>query len=191
MPTDPTGSYNPLWMTNLYGAPWSGAWNTSIYGSPAQIGANVLSNCVGWCQGRMLDWYIQSNPGYNPAALQTHPFIDFNIDAGNWLSLASSKGYDILDHPEAGTVLVTASHVANVEEYDGEDWLISESGYDTLPPFNLHHSIYKSGGSWYSSYSSSPLILGFFRVPGVTPGPGPGTAGHYVRHRSRRYRYKK
>lgn len=186
MPTDPTGSYNPLWMTNLYGASWSIAWNTAIYGDPTQTGADVLSNCVGWSQGEMLRWYMACNPGYDPSSLQTHPFIDFNIDAGDWLLLANTKGYQILDHPEEGTVLVTSSHVANVERYDADDgWLISESGYSTLPAFNLHYSIYESGGTWYSSYASSPQILGFFRPDGVTPG---GVIGGYDRHHGHRAR---
>lgn len=189
MPTDPVGSYNPCWMTNLYGASWTTHWNTAIYGSPTQIGADVLCNCVGYSQGEMLRWYLESNPGYDPAALGTHPFIDFNIDAGNWLTLAQSKGYEILTQPDAGCILVTSSHVANIERYDPDQgWLIAESGYGSLPPFNLHYSIYESGGQWYSSYSSDPLIIGFFRVPGVTPGPG--TIGKYDRHRSRRFRYK-
>lgn len=184
MPTDPTGSYNPCWMTNLYGASWSTHWNTSIYGSPTQTGADVLCNCVGYSQGEMLRWYMESNPGYDPAQLQTHPFIDFNIDAGDWLTLAQGKGYQILSQPDAGCVLVTPSHVANIERYDpGQGWLIAESGYGSLPPFNLHYSIYESGGQWYSSYASSPQIIGFFRVPGVIPGTLP--SGY---DRRRRYR---
>lgn len=189
MPTDPVGSYNPCWMTNLYGASWSSNWNTSIYGSPQQTGANVLCNCVGWSQGRMLQIYMQLNPGYNPASLGTHLFAGFNVDAGEWLTVAQNSGFQILDHPEEGTVLVTSSHVANVERYDdGQGWLVSESGYDTLPPWNLHYSIYESGNRWYSSYASDPLIIGFFKIPGAGPGPMPGT--EYDRHRSRRYRYK-
>ena len=54
MPTNPVGSYNPCFMTNLYGASWSIAWNSAIYGSPIQTGADVLCNCVGYSQGRML-----------------------------------------------------------------------------------------------------------------------------------------
>lgn len=188
LPTNPVGSYNPCYMTNLYGASWASNWNTAIYGSPAQIGANVLCNCVGYAQGRMLQMYIEDHPGYNPAALGTHLFAAFNVDAGEWLNVAAAQGFDIIDHPEPGSVLVTASHCAVVERQDENGWLISESGYDTLPPFNLHYSIYQSGGRWYSSYASSPLILGFFRIPGITPGPGPGVTGKYDRHRSRRYR---
>ena len=186
MPTDPVGTYDPCFMTNLYGAPWSVNWNTCIYGSPAQIGADVLCNCTGYSQGRALKIYMETHPGYNPADLGTHLFASFNVDAGEWLDVAQAEGFQILDHPEEATILVTSSHVANVERYDeGDGWLISESGYDTLPPFNLHYSLYESGGQWYSSYASDPLVLGFIKLPDI--GPGPGVSG-YDRHRSRRYR---
>ena len=188
MPTNPVGTYNPCFMTNLYGASWADNWNTSIYGSPAQIGANVLCNCVGYSQGRALQIYMETHPGYNPAALGTHLFAAFNVDAGDWLTVAANQGLQILDHPEEATILVTPSHVANVERYDdGTGWLVSESGYDTLPPFNLHYSLYQSGGQWYSAYASDPLVLGFIKLPDIGPGPGPAGGG-YDRHRSRRYK---
>ena len=188
MPTDPVGSYNPCWMTNLYGASWDDAWNTSIYGSPTQAGADVLCNCVGYSQGRMLQIYMELNPAYDPAALGTHLFRSFNVDAGDWLTVAYNNGFQVLSQPEEGTVLVTASHVANVERYDeGDGWLISESGYDTLPPWNLHYSLYESGGDWYSSYATDPLVLGFIKIPGAGPGPGPGVR-KYDRHHGHRAR---
>lgn len=187
MPTDPVGTYNPCWMTNLYGASWSSAWNTSIYGSPQQTGADVLCNCVGYSQGRMLQIYMEINPSYDPATLQGHLFSVFNVDAGDWLTVAYNNGFQVLTQPEEGTVLVTASHVANVERYDsGSGWLISESGYNTLPPWNLHYSLYESGGVWYSSYASDPMVLGFIKIPGTTPGPG--TYGNYDRHHGHRAR---
>lgn len=187
MPTDPVGTYNPCWMSNLYGAPWSSAWNTSIYGSPQQTGANVLCNCVGYAQGRMLQIYMELNPGYNPAALQTHPFTMFNADAGDWITIAQNNGFQILSQPEEGSVLVTPSHCAVVERFDdGTGWLISESGYATLPPWNLHYTLYESGGQWYSSYASTPNVIGFIKIPGAGPGPSPGMVSGYDRRR--RYR---
>ena len=193
MPTDPVGSYNPCWMTNLYGASWSSNWNTCIYGSPTQVGADVLCNCTGYAQGRMLQIYMELNPGYDPAALQDHAFSMFNVDAENWLTVAQNNGFTILTQPAEGTVLVTGNpgittgHVAVVERYDPDDgWLISESGYDTLPPFNLHYSLYESGGQWYSSYASDPLVRGFIQIPGAGPGPFPGSG--YDRHHGHRAR---
>lgn len=170
MPMDPSNSYNPCWMTNLYGASWNNNWNTCIYGSPTITGANVLCNCVGWSQGRMLQIYMETHPGYNPANIGDHLFSAFNVDAGNWLAVALSEGFEILAHPEEATVLVTSSHVANVERYDdGFGWLISESGYDTIPAFNLHYSLYQSGGLWYDSYASDPLVFGFIKIPDIHP----------------------
>ena len=188
MPTNPVGSYNPYWM-HYNGYNWGQAFNTAIIGSPTQVGADVLANCVGWSEGRMLQLYCLST-GYNPNATGTHPFVTFGYhNAGEWLNEAQSLGFQILNHPEEATVLVTASHVANVERYDdGYGWLISESGYDTLPPWNLHYSIYESGGNWYSSYASDPYIIGFFKIPDIHPSPT--IIGNYDRHRSRRYRYK-
>ena len=186
MPTNPVGSYNPCWM-HYNGYNWGQAWNTAIIGSPAQTGADVLANCVGWSEGRMLQIYMEIT-GYDPNDTGTHPFVTFGYhNAGEWYAEAQSLGFTTLDHPEEGTVLVTGSHVANVDRYDeGYGWLISESGYDTLPAWNLHYSIYESGGHWYSSYATDPYIIGFFRVPGAGPGPG---MLKYDRNRSRRYRY--
>lgn len=187
MPTNPVGTYNPCWM-HYNGYNWGQAWNTAIIGSPTQAGADVLANCVGWAEGRMLQIYMEIT-GYDPNDTGTHPFVTFGYhNAGEWYAEAESLGFETLNHPEEGTVLVTSSHCAIVERYDeGSGWLISESGYDTLPPWNLHYSIYESGGRWYSSYATDPLIIGFFRIPGTTPGPG--ITSNYDRHRSRRYRY--
>lgn len=186
MPTNPVGTNNPCWMTNLYGASWTDHWNTCIYGSPQQTGADVLCNCTGYSQGRMLQIYMEIYPAYDPATLHSQLFGVFNADPSDWLTIAYNNGFQVLSQPEEGTVLVTASHVANVERDDGASgWLISESGYNTLPPFNLHYSLYESGGTWYSSYASDPLVLGFIKIPGA--GPGGGIPG-YDRHHGHRAR---
>lgn len=178
-PTNPVGTYNPCYMTNLYGAPWSEAWNTSIYGSPTQAGANVLSNCVGWCQGRMLAVYREIT-GYNPTQTQTHPFIMFNVDAGNWDSVARANGFEVVNEPRAGSVLVTNSHVAFVEDFIAGEWWVSESGYGNPDPWHYWPGtlVYRNN-RWESTFSydgdvPDPVIKGFILVPGVTPGPGPG-----------------
>lgn len=187
LPTNPIGTYNPLWM-HYDGTNWGQAWNTAIIGSPTQTGADVLANCVGWSEGRMLQLYCLAT-GYDPDATGTHPFVTFGYhNAGEWYAEAEALGFQTLDHPEEGTVLVTSSHVANVEQYDiGYGWLISESGYGSLPAWNLQYSIYESGGTWYSTYASDPVIIGFFKIPSIQP----LFIGNYDRHRSRRYRYKK
>ena len=66
MPTNPVGTFNPCWM-HYNGYNWGQAWNTAIIGSPTQYGADVLSNCVGWSEGRMLQIYMEIT-GYNKIA---------------------------------------------------------------------------------------------------------------------------
>lgn len=189
-PHNPVGLNEPSFMTNLYGASWSNAWNTSIYGSPTQTGADVLANCVGYAQGRMLDIYREIT-GYNPAQTGTHPFVMFNVDAGNWYSTAINNGFTVQSDPREGSVLVTPNHVAVVEFYDqntGKYW-ISESGYNA-DPYLMQQSLYQDAqGHWHSAYSSpSTDVLGFILIPGVTPGPGPGPGIRRGYDRRRRYR---
>lgn len=183
-PTNPVGTFNKCYMTNHYGASWSDAWNTSIYGSPIQNGANVLSNCVGYAQGRMLEIWLMNNPEYNPAIEQNQPFSYLNGEASyEWITRAESIGLTVVQEPRAGSVLVTGSHVAVVEKYDG-DWWVSESGYGDSTPWRYWNSIYKSDGRWYSSYATSSLIFGFILIPDFSPEP----VGRKGYDRRRRYR---
>ena len=191
-PTDPTGTYDPAYMTNLYGASWDVAWNTSIYGRPMATGANVLSNCVGYAQGRMLRiWMEDYNPTYNPAETHTHPFISYNAEADTrWLTIARSLGHTVSNEPREGSILVTGSHVAVVEKFKDGQWWVSESGYDTMPHWVYHPSLYKSGDTWYSSYASIPKVEGFIYIPDISPGPGPSDGIIYDRKRRKdRYYY--
>lgn len=179
-PYDPSGRFEAAYMTNLYGASWSDAWNTSIYGSPVVAGANVLANCVGYAQGRMLTIYKEIT-GYNPAQTGTHPFVTLNSDpvAGSdgWIPRARAAGLTVQSEPRAGSVLVSDTHVAVVEYYDTEtqQWMISESGYGG-PAYSFSPSIYKSGSKWYTNfaYPRPQEIYGFILIPDVQPGPGPG-----------------
>lgn len=174
-PVNPVGSYDPAYMTNLYGAAFATHWNTCIEGSPTQTGADVLSNCTGYAQGRMLRIYMEVT-GFDPVTAGTHPFISLNGDAGpDWLTRAAAIGLTITAEPREGSVLVTNSHVAVVEKYDENAglWWISESGFGDPTPWYYHNSLYQSGGIWYDSYATATEVLGFILIPGVTPGPGP------------------
>lgn len=185
MPTNPVGTYNPCWM-HYDGYNWGTAWNTAIKGSPEQTGADVLSNCVGYCEGEMLRIYMEIT-GYDPDNTGTHPFVNFGYyNAGEWYDKATEWGYELLDHPEEGCILVTDSHVAVIERDDPSGWLIAESGYGDPTPWYLQYSLYEYGGTWYSSYASDPTVIGFFRIPGTAPGP---SVSGYDRRRSRRFRY--
>ena len=128
----------------------------------------------------MLEIYREIYPNYDPATLGTQLFGTLNGDPDSWLTRAASAGFTISSEPRDGSVLVTQSHVAVVEHYDdvNDYWLVSESGYDTLPPWVYHNSLYKSGGTWYSSYATDPTVLGFILIPGVTPGPTPPPTPH-------------
>lgn len=189
-PTNPVGTYNPCYMTNLYGASWSGAWNTCIYGSPTQTGANVLSNCTGYAQGRMLEIWLEAHPDYDPAETHTHPFATLNGDANySWLQRAEGLGFQVVQEPQAGSVFVTGSHVGVVEKFEDGIWWISESGYGNIVPWTYGEGIYKSGGTWYAMHATEHEIYGFVLIPDVTPGP-PGTGTLYDRKRRRdRYYY--
>ena len=184
-PFNPVGTYDPCWMKWL--GNWNTAWCVADYGNPTQAGADVLSNCVGYAEGRMLKLYMLSNPTFDPATAQTQPFMVFGThNAGEWYDTAAGLGYTMLTEPEPCSILCTSTHVAVVEKYENGQWWISESGWGDPTPYYYHNSLYKSGGRWYSSWSTDPNIIGFFRIPGVTPGPAPGGRTGYDRRR--RYR---
>lgn len=168
--TSPVGSYNPCWMTNLYGASWNDHWNTCIYGSPTQIGADVLSNCTGYAQGRSCElWTIYTHN--LPSDHNTHPFDQFNMDAGEWLTYAPSFGFQTGTQPKLGAILCTDTHVAIVEAKVNDDlYYVSESGYDTLPPFSYSTSLYRDNGVW-KSYYTNQVVNGFIYNPYVTDHP--------------------
>lgn len=183
----PVGSFNPCWMTNLYGASWYDHWNTCIKGSPEQVGADVLSNCTGYAQGRSCELWMYYT-GHNPTQTNSHPFDMFNMDAGDWLYYAGLYGFETGTSPRLGAILVTPSHVAIVEEkVDDDTYFVSESGWNTLPAFSYSTSLVKVNGVWKSLYATDPDVTGFIYNPYVQEGPG--TYGHYDRRRSRRFRY--
>lgn len=168
----PVGTYNPFWQTNLYGASWENNWNTCIYGSPVQIGANVLCNCTGYAQGRSAEIWSQIT-GHTPAETSSHPFDMLNGEAGTWYIRAEAYGFEIGDIPKVGAILETATHVAVIEEkVDDYTYNVSESGYDTLPPFSYSPSLVYQNGQWRSLYTNQPIIK-FIYNPYVTDTPTP------------------
>lgn len=197
-PYDPSGRNEPAYLTNggpnSAGSVTASTWNTCITGSPVVAGANVLANCVGYAQGRMLSIYKEIT-GYNPAQTLTHPFITLNGDpvngADGWIPRARAAGLTVQSEPRAGSVLVSDTHVAVVEYYDTatQQWMISESGYGG-PAYSFSASIYKSGNKWYTNfaYPRPQEIYGFILIPNVQPGPGPGPAGRGGYDRRRRFR---
>lgn len=200
-PFNPVGTYDPCWMTNLYGASWTNNWNTCIYGNPTSTGANALWNCTGYAQGRCLSIYMQEHPTYNPATLGTHLFATLNGNPDSWISRAQSAGFTVQNTPRAGSVAVMNYHVAVVEKYDADTdkWWLSESGYQDSPgsgfEYEYHAVLYNDGTNWLDPWASNvyanQIVHGFILIPDITPGPGPGpTPGPHRLGYDRRRRYR-
>ena len=154
----PVGTYNPFWQTNLYGASGDNNGNTCMYGSPTQIGANVLCNCTGYAQGRSAEIWSEIT-GHTPAETYSHPFDMLNNDAGEWWQRAEAYGFETGYEPKLGAILVTSTHVAIIEEkVDDYTYNVSESGYDTLPPFSYSPSLVYQNGEWRSLYTGQSIF---------------------------------
>lgn len=170
--TSPVGTYNPFWQTNYYGASWENNWNTCIYGNPTQVGANVLSNCTGYAQGRSAEIWSEIT-GHTPAETNSHPFDMLNNDAGDWWSRAEQYGFETGYTPKLGAILVTSTHVAVIEEkVDDYTYNVSESGWETLPAFSYSPSLVYQNGSWKSLYVNQNVVK-FIYNPYVTDSPTP------------------
>ena len=198
-PTNPVGTYNPCYMSNGSGggtvAP--NYYNTAIWGSPTATGANVLANCVGQVQGRALEIWLELNPDYDVATAGTHPFDTLNGQPDSFLTRAAASGLTVVYQPQVGSILVTNSHVAIIEDYDSANdrYVISESGYGKAENTWRYpqYTLYKDGNTWNSSFSydgdiPDPLIHGFILIPGASPGPGPTPGVRFGYDRRRRYR---
>lgn len=133
----------------------AGGINTSIVGNGAVAGANVLENCVGFCQGRALEVYYSITPNASG-----NPFSMFNVDAENWYNVAVANGFNVGSTPQVGAIgcyaerfgqTTTQGHVCFIEQYKNNQWEISESHYNY--PFGQ--------GSWDYSYLDSELKPAF------------------------------
>lgn len=176
--TDPAGSGSPF-----YNTVGSGGYNTSIIGNGAISGANVMNNCVGYSQGRMMEMYSEAVSPITSAA--DNIFSMFNANAEDWYNIAVANNFAVGQTPTYGAVGVWYSaaqnvgHVANVETLNNGVWEISEGHYN-----------YPGGqGSWDYSYLQNnsdylPAFIGadptwvligfiypFNAVPPTPPGP--------------------
>lgn len=146
--TSPAGS-----GITYYNTVSAGGINTAIQGNGAISGADVLNNCVGYSQGRMLEMLDE----ITGLPVTINPFSAFNVDAENWYQTAVNNGFNVGTTPQIGAVGVWHSaaqaigHVANIEAYNNGIWEISES-----------HYYYPGGsGSWDYSYLQSNLLPAF------------------------------
>lgn len=146
--TSPAGLYLPYYMRTA-----SGGLNTSIAGNGAIAGADVLNNCVGYSQGRLLEIYYEITVGASG-----NPFSAFNVDAENWYTVAANAGMSTGQYPRAGAVGVyyngSTGHVCNVERYYNNRWEISESHY-------YYDGGSNTTGSWDYSYLQDNFIPAF------------------------------
>ena len=181
----PEGEFNHCYMTNLYGAPWDTAWNTCIYGSPSLEGANVLSNCTGYAQGRALEIYNEVT-GTEPQG--THPFVALNGDAGTCYATAQAVGLELSTTPTNGAIMVwteagEAGHVAVVERVIDENTVIAtESAWGGFSvahpdPYWMRHNRYRGNGDWSGDAFTMEgyQFLGFIVNPADPDTPYPPT----------------
>lgn len=183
--SSPAGTFNPCYMTNLYGASWTGHWNTCIYGdyhgSPV-VGADVLANCTGYAQGRVLEIYNECME-YNPAQTGTHPFTGLNGNAREWYPLAPSLGLSVSTDPAPGAIICWTEgtdpdsvfgHVGVVERVEDQNTIITtESGYGAIAGQEwISQTRILSGGNWLGNLATMGgyTFQGFILNP-ASPGP--------------------
>lgn len=137
----------------------SGGFNTSIVGNGAVAGANVLNNCVGYAQGRLIEIHNELYPNNQITNAAGNIYGIFNANAEDWFNIAVANGYNVGNVPQYAAVGVWYSavqnigHVAIVEDYVNDIWHISESHYN-----------YPGGnGSWdYSTLQANSNYLPAF-----------------------------
>lgn len=152
----PEGLFLPYYMQEA-----TGGLNSCILGNTPQgenigiTGANVLNNCVSWCQGRMAEVYNEvSGTQANPV----NPFRACNNDAHLWYGSAVLWGFSRARRPSIGSIGCYRKregsgyigHVVFVERYNAQGiWECSESHYYFDGDENLH-------GSWdYTTLTSN------------------------------------
>lgn len=153
--SSPEGSFLPYYMTLA-----ASGFNSCITGNSANglglYGANVLNNCTGYAQGRMMEIHNQiypSNPISNSA---DNIYSIFNGNAATWFTTAVNNGFNTGSIPQAGSVAVYRSaqfplgHVAVFEEQVGGGWRASEG----------HWSYGGAYGSWdYTRVINTTYLL--------------------------------
>lgn len=142
----------------------NGGWNGAVLGKPTDAKANVLSNCVGYANGRF-------------AEIQDLGYIKYQLvcNAERFVEQAKKYGLTISDKPTLGGIMVWqrgatlngsdgAGHVAVVEKIINDNTIYtSESSYDGRAFFNATRS--NSNGRW--GLSSVYKFLGCIVNPAV------------------------
>lgn len=145
---------------NYYIRQVNGGWNGAIEGSPTKAGANVLSNCVGYANGRF-------------AEIQGKNKVEYQLvcNAENFIEKAKSYGLQVVNYPTLGGILVWqkgstlggndgAGHVAIVERIDSANQIYtSESSWKGSAFYNAVRT--NDNGRWGigSGYSFRGCIV--------------------------------
>ena len=190
--TTPAGTYLPYYMTT-----GSGGYNSSIIGNSSNgqgvAGANVLNNCVGYAQGRMMEIHNQIYPANQIVDSSSNIYSVFNVNAQDWYTVAVNNGFSVGSTPMAGSVAVYHSdmyapgHVAVFEKEENGTWYISEGhwsyggpygSWDYMPVQSNYMPSWMNGTDYY--------VVGFIYVGSGTPVPPVQLRSAYDRRR--RYR---
>jgi len=144
---------------NYYIRQVNGGWNGAIQGSPTKADANVLSNCVGYANGRFAEIM---NKGYIPYQLV--------CNAENFIEKAKAYGLQITDYPTLGGIMVfeglgnLAGHVMiNEKLLSANSVYTSESAWGGTPFFNATR--YNTNGRW--GMSSNYRFIGNIVNPAI------------------------
>ena len=147
-------NYDPLWTRTA-----SGGKSPCIKGVPAAWPGSVLSNCVGYCYGRV----AELNNGH--ILRIGHPStIDYPLDAQNWFT--ARDGLERGSVPKLGAVAcwkrrdLRSGHVAMVEKINADGgWMSSESSYKG--------SAFRNKTYNRNSYKFNYIFQGFIYPPYV------------------------
>ena len=163
MRTTCPGGYNKYYMTTS-----RGGWNKAIQGKPTKEDANVLSNCVGYANGRWNEILNRGRMDYQ-----------FICNAENFIEKAQQYGLQISNTPTLGGIMVweglgsLAGHVAIVERIDNSNKIFtSESAYNGSAFYNKTRD--NNNGRW--GMSSNYRFRGCIVNPS-NPQPDPKPTG--------------
>lgn len=163
----PDGLFLPYYMRTAEGGLNSCILGNTPNGEVGIAGANVLNNCVGWCQGRMMEVYNEVAGTQNSP---TNPFSGCNLNAEEWYANYRAWGMTRQSTPAVGAIgcyrkvktlrpVTYEGHVVFVERYDSNTglWEVSESHFYFDGDQNVN-------GSWdYTTLNSRyypPFIAG-------------------------------
>lgn len=164
--TKPTGG-------KLYNNKNHGGINWCIDGKPMDSECSVLSNCVGYANGRFEEIYREIT-GYDGKDMK---FWYLCNNAENWIERAEKYGLEMGQEPRPGAVICWqkgpttgssdgAGHVAIVEEvYEDGSILTSESGYGNSNIFWTKKRTKGSDGRW--GQSADYTLRAFIYNPAV------------------------